>query len=325
MADEKIITERLGTDGSDIAHAAELLQAGKLVAFPTETVYGLGADARNPVAVAKIFEAKGRPRFNPLIVHFPDTKAAAAHVEMPDEAQRLADAFWPGALTLVLPLKPGSTICELVTAGLPTLGIRVPDHPAAMRLLQVFGGPVAAPSANISGLVSPTTAEHVLSGLKGRISAVVDAGPCEVGVESTIIGFEGGATLLRPGGIPSEAIEACLGHGLKMPAASITPSAPGQLESHYATQAPIRLNASRRNPGETLIGFGHVDCDLNLSLSGDLVEAAANLFSCLRKLDEQGVKKIAVCPIPDHGLGCAINDRLRRAAAPRPDRPLTKD
>ena len=318
MPNDRIITERLGSSARDIAQAVDLLRKGELVAFPTETVYGLGADATNATAVARIFQAKGRPQFNPLIVHFTDAAAAEAHVEMPEEALRLASTFWPGALTLVLPLKPSSPICSLVTAGLGTVGVRVPDHPVAEKLLRGFAGAIAAPSANVSGRVSPTTANHVLDGLDGKISAVVDAGACPVGVESTIIGFDEGAMLLRPGGIPVEAIEECLGHPLKMPRNTPNPTAPGQLESHYATEASIRLNAKERQPDELMLGFGPVDCDLNLSRSANLVEAAANLFDFLRKLDELGTDRIAVSPIPDHGLGRAINDRLRRAAAPRP-------
>ncbi|WP_373355600.1 L-threonylcarbamoyladenylate synthase [Pseudoroseicyclus sp. CXY001] len=312
------MTERLAPDAPGLARAAALLAEGAQVAFPTETVYGLGADARNGRAVAGIFAAKGRPSFNPLIVHVPTLETAAALVELSPEAERLAATFWPGALTLVLPARPGNGISELVSAGLPSLGIRIPAHPLARALLEAFGGPVAAPSANPSGRVSPTTAAHVLSGLDGRIAAVLDGGACPVGLESTIVGLTGQPTLLRAGGIPAEALEACLGAPLAAPPANDTPTSPGQLASHYAPQGTLRLNAEAPEPGETYLGFGPGDADLTLSASGDLTEAAANLFACLHALDARGATRIAVAPIPDHGLGRAINDRLRRAAAPRP-------
>ncbi|MBK5934510.1 translation factor SUA5 [Rhodovulum imhoffii] len=299
--------------------AAGMLRAGDLVAFPTETVYGLGADARNDIAVARIFQAKGRPRFNPLIVHLPDLAAAREIAAFPDEALRLASAFWPGALTLVLPLK-GTALSPLVTAGLDTVALRVPDHPVAHTLLETFGGPVAAPSANPSGKVSPTRAAHVLEGLSGRIEAVVDGGPCPVGVESTIIGFTPTPALLRPGGLPVEAIEACLGGALTRHAKGARPNAPGQLASHYAPAAAVRLGRTTPEPGDLWLGFGPTPgADLNLSESGDLVEAAANLFHHLRSLDARAApgQGISVAPVPPHGLGHAINDRLRRAAAPR--------
>ncbi|MGA1181138.1 MAG: L-threonylcarbamoyladenylate synthase [Marivivens sp.] len=312
-------TQVLKADTAGLARAGALLAAGRLVAFPTETVYGLGADARDDLAVARIYEAKGRPSFNPLIVHLPDVAAARDLCEFTSEAERLADAFWPGALTLVLPLRAGAGISRLVTAGLDTLAIRVPDHPVAQGLLRAFGGPVAAPSANPSGRISPTLAAHVLAGLKGRIEAVVDGGACGVGLESTIIGCLPEPTLLRAGGLQSEVIEACLGYSLlRSVEATDNPVAPGQLESHYAPKGRVRLNAEIVEPGEILLGFGHVDAPINLSPSGDLVEAAARLFGCLHELDAMGAERIAVSPIPDHGLGRAINDRLRRAAAPRP-------
>lgn len=308
---------RLGTDPADIARAATLLREGRLVAFPTETVYGLGADARNGVAVAGIYAAKGRPSFNPLIVHVASASAARAHVEWSETAERLAKAFWPGPLTLVLPLKKDHGIASLVTAGLPTLAVRVPAHPAAQGLLAAFGGPVAAPSANPSGRISPTTANHVLTGLGDRIAAVIDAGACPVGLESTIVGLDTPVpSLLRPGGLAAEAIEAVLGAPLARPAAGPSPSAPGQLDSHYAPAASVRLDADVARPGELLLGFGPMTCDLNLSASGDLTEAAANLFGHLHALDARN-QPIAVAPIPENGLGRAINDRLRRAAAPR--------
>ncbi|SDG60948.1 L-threonylcarbamoyladenylate synthase [Sulfitobacter delicatus] len=310
------MTETLTSTAEGIARAAELLRDGVLVALPTETVYGLAADARNGVAVAGIYEAKGRPSFNPLIVHLPDVEAAKRYVEWSDEADRLAQAFWPGALTLVLPLKAGSGLSSLVTAGLPSLAVRVPAHPAMKQVLEALEGPVAAPSANPSGKISATTAAHVLAGLQGRIAAVLDDGPCSVGVESTIIGLTGERpALLRAGGLPVEAVEAALGETLEtVDGAEII--APGQLQSHYAPGAAVRLDAVTVEPGEVLLGFGPMDCDLNLSPAGDLTEAAANLFDHLHQLDATG-KPISVAPIPDHGLGRAINDRLARAAAPR--------
>lgn len=312
-----IRTETLLPDSAGIARAAEIWRAGGLVAFPTETVYGLGADARQDRAVARIFEAKGRPRFNPLIVHVAGLAQARALVEWSATAARLAEAFWPGPLTLVLPLRPGHGLSPLVTAGLPTLGLRLPSHPVAQALLAAFDGPVAAPSANPSGRISPTEAGHVAAGLTGRIEAIVDGGPCDVGLESTILGLDGPPTLLRPGGVTAEAIEAVLGHPLARRAESASPTAPGQLASHYAPAAPVRLDARAWQAGEARLGFGPVECDLNLSETGDLVEAAANLFHHLHALDATG-KPIAVSPVPETGLGRAINDRLRRAAAPRP-------
>ena len=310
-------TKILSPDAHGLREATDILRAGGLVSFPTETVYGLGADARDNVAVAKIYAAKGRPSFNPLIVHLADVSAVSQYVQMNDAAKRLADAFWPGALTLVLPVVPVGTISMLVTAGLGTLAVRVPDHPVATAVLAAFGGPVAAPSANPSGRISPTTAAHVLAGLDGRIDAVVDGGPCGVGVESTIVSCAGAPTLLRAGGIPIEALEACLGAPLLRDEDPDAPVSPGQLASHYAPNGLMRLNASYAEPHETLLGFGGVNADLNLSPSDDLTEAAANLFGMLHQLDALGAKYIAVSPIPAHGLGQAINDRLRRAAAPR--------
>mgnify|MGYP003362186908 CR=1 FL=1 len=311
-----IETLHLGASAPDLDRAARLLAAGQLVAFPTETVYGLGADARNGRAVAAIYAAKGRPSFNPLIVHVADAEAARTHVTWNDAAQKLADTFWPGPLTLVLPLRPGHAISELVTAGLDTLAVRVPAHPTARALLRAFGGPVAAPSANPSGRISPTTAAHVLAGLSGRIAAVVDDGPCAVGLESTIVGLAGAPALLRPGGVASEDIEAVLGTDLARNTPGEAISAPGQLLSHYAPAERVRLNAEAPRPGELFLGFGPMECDLNLSPTGDLEEAAATLFGHLHALDTLA-RPIAVAPIPDHGLGAAINDRLRRAAAPR--------
>ncbi len=305
----------LPSDPEAIAAAAALLSEGRLVSFPTETVYGLGADARNDRAVAEIFAAKGRPSFNPLIVHVSSTEEAQRYGRWSPEAQQLADAFWPGALTLVLPLADGHGLSSLVTAGLPSVGLRVPDQPVARALLEAFGGPVAAPSANPSGRISPTTAAHVAHGLGSAVSAIIDGGACRIGLESTIVGLTGTPVLLRPGGIPAEEIEAVLGTPLaRAEEGEIT--APGQLSSHYAPGATVRLNATEARNGELFLGFGEMTCDLNLSPAGDLVEAAARLFDSLHRLDATG-RPIAVAPIPDEGIGRAINDRLRRAAAPR--------
>jgi len=313
---DPIDTESLSENATGLTRAAALLSKGALVAFPTETVYGLGADARQGEAVAAIYAAKGRPAFNPLIVHVADTVSAKAFVEWAHVAQQLADAFWPGPLTLVLPLRPSHGISSLVTAGLDTLAIRVPAHPVAQALLRSFGGPIAAPSANPSGRISPTTAEHVAAGLEGRIAAILDGGPCDVGLESTIIGFEGAqAVMLREGGVSAEQIEQVLGQALRTQA-DTTISAPGQLLSHYAPRGAVRLNATQAREGEHLLGFGEISGALTLSAKGDLAEAAANLFGHLHKLDALG-GAIAVAPIPMTGLGRAINDRLTRAAAPR--------
>ncbi len=316
------MTEILTPNDQGLARAADHLRRGELVAFPTETVYGLGGDARDDRAVARIFEAKGRPSFNPLIVHVPDLAAARRFVTFTPMAERLAAAFWPGPLTLVLPMRADAGLSPLVSAGLPTVAIRVPAHPVAQALLRAFGGPVAAPSANPSGRVSPTRADHVMAGLSGRIAAVVDGGACAVGLESTIVGFDPVPALLRPGGLPAEVLEECLGAALAVPTVQAhRPNAPGQLDSHYAPGASVRLQASPSLPGEVWIGFGPQaeGAALNLSPTGDLVEAAANLFHYLREADRLAGPggRIAVAPIPDHGLGRAINDRLRRAAAPR--------
>lgn len=310
------LTERLTPNATDLKHAADLLRQGALVSFPTETVYGLGADARQGEAVAGIYTAKGRPSFNPLIIHLADTAAAKNYVEWSDSAETLAQAFWPGPLTLVLPLRADHDLSPLVTAGLPTVAVRVPAHPTAQALLTYFAGPVAAPSANPSGRISPTTAGHVIAGLEGRIAAVVDDGQCTVGLESTIIGFDNGTpVLLRAGGLPTEEIEAVLGQSLAQPQ-NTKITAPGQLTSHYAPRGAVRLNATAAHDGELMLGFGNVSGILTLSADGDLTEAAANLFGHLHQLDAMG-GAIAVAPIPMQGLGCAINDRLNRAAAPR--------
>ena len=306
-------------DAGAIAEAATLLRQGALVAFPTETVYGLGADATNGTAVAAIFAAKNRPRINPLIVHVLDKTAADTHVTFSDAASKLAEAFWPGALTLVLPRRANSPLSLLVSAGLETVAVRAPSHPVARALIAATGKPLAAPSANPSGRVSPTTARHVAEGLEGRIAMILDGGASPVGVESTVIGFaaDGGALMLRPGGVPREAIEKITGP-LRAPDQHAPISSPGQLASHYAPRARLRLNASDLAAGEVLLGFGpSSNAALNLSTNSDLGEAAANLFAMLRALDAEA-QAIAVAPIPQIGLGEAINDRLQRAAAPRP-------
>ncbi|APZ52829.1 L-threonylcarbamoyladenylate synthase [Salipiger abyssi] len=315
----EIATERLAADEPGITRAAEILRQGGLVAFPTETVYGLGGDACNDRAVARIYEAKGRPSFNPLIVHLADLDAVKALVEWTDLADAAAAAFWPGPLTMVLPLRAGAPVSKLVTAGLGSLAVRMPANPAARALLRGFGGPVAAPSANRSGRISPTRAAHVLDTLDGRIEAVLDGGACEVGLESTILGLAGKPTLLRPGRITTEALSEALGRPVLARRDREAISAPGQLASHYAPRARVRLNAAEWHAGEARLGFGKTegDCDLNLSPTGDLVEAAANLFEYLHRLDASGAEAIAVMPIPHVGLGVAINDRLNRAAAPR--------
>ncbi|MCZ8154322.1 MAG: L-threonylcarbamoyladenylate synthase [Rhodobacteraceae bacterium] len=303
-----------------LARAADLLRAGGLVAFPTETVYGLGGDARNDRAVAAIFAAKGRPSFNPLIVHVPDLAAARAVAVFDDRAEAVAAQFWPGPLTLVLPLREEAGISPLVTAGLATVAVRVPAHPVAQGLLRAFGGPLAAPSANPSGKVSPTRAAHVLAGLSGRIAAVVDGGACAVGVESTILGLDGPPALLRPGGVTVEALEQALGTPLAIGGSETRPNAPGQLASHYAPGAAVRLEVTQPAAGEVWVGFGPCPgATMSLSESGDLVEAAARLFHILRQADEVAGDRgrIAFAPVPETGLGRAINDRLRRAAAPR--------
>jgi L-threonylcarbamoyladenylate synthase len=320
-------TERLTSDEAGLARAAEILRRGGLVAFPTETVYGLGADATDAQAVAGIYAAKERPSFNPLISHLDSFESAQRQGIFDGTARRLAEAFWPGPLTLVVPAAPGCTISDLARAGLDSVGLRVPAHPLAHALLQTTGRPVAAPSANRSGRVSPTDADHVLGDLNGRIDAVLDGGSSQVGVESTIVACLGGAPrLLRPGGVPREAIEALIGMQLEAgPEDGKSPLAPGMLASHYAPRARVRLNAESIETGEAVLLFGHealkgadaARITLNLSKNGDLVEAAARLFSYLRQLDASGAAIIAVSPIPETGLGEAINDRLRRAAAER--------
>jgi L-threonylcarbamoyladenylate synthase len=310
-------------NAASIAEAARILRAGGLVAFPTETVYGLGADATSDAAVAKIYAAKGRPSFNPLIAHFADAAAARRQALFNAVAESLAQAFWPGPLTLVLPLAPHATVGALARAGLDTIALRVPAHAIAHKLIAETGLPLAAPSANISGRVSPVTAAHVREDLAGRVDMILDAGPCSVGVESTIIScLEGAPRLLRPGGIARSAIEAVLGRALADFAGGGAPVSPGQLASHYAPRARLRLAATSLGTGEAGLDFGGVfpiaENVLDLSATGDATEAAANLFSHLRALDSRGFATIAVAPIPDTGLGEAINDRLLRAAAERP-------
>lgn len=304
-----------------IGDAAQHLAAGRLVAFPTETVYGLGGDAGSDSAVAAIFAAKGRPTFNPLIVHAPGREALEEAVVFDERARRLADLFWPGPLTLVLPRHPRSRVSLLTSAGLDSIAVRVPSHPVAQALLRAAGVLVAAPSANRSGRVSPTSAAHAAEGLADRVAMILDGGTCAVGVESTVLDLTGDRpTLLRPGGATLESLENVIGAiDIAGPIAPDTPRSPGQLSSHYAPALPVRLNASRPEEGEAYMGFGPVDgATLNLSPTGDLSEAAANLFAMMRRLDDSRYHAIAVAPIPNHGLGRAINDRLRRAAAPRP-------
>lgn len=325
-----LTTPILAANEAAVAVAARYLRDGGLVAFPTETVYGLGADATNAGAIARLYEAKGRPAFNPLIAHVGDLEAACRVARFDAQAILLAKAFWPGPLTLVLPKAPGCPVADLATAGLDTIAVRVPSHPVAQKILRAFGGPVVAPSANLSGHVSPTTAAHVQHDLEGRIELIVDGGAVEVGVESTIVGCFDIPMLLRPGGVPRGEIERVLGRALLQPpddadSDSGQPLAPGMLASHYAPRTPVRLNADRLEAGEALLAFGPraisgVDAAtnvMNLSPRGDLNEAAANLFGYLRALDARGLRAIAVMPVPHHGLGEAINDRLRRAAVGR--------
>jgi L-threonylcarbamoyladenylate synthase len=305
------------------AAADQCLAAGGLVAFPTETVYGLGADATNGQAVARLYEAKGRPAFNPLIAHLPDREAARKLAVFNADAETLAAAFWPGPLTLVLPRRPDCPVSELATAGLDTIAIRVPNHALARDILRAFGKPIVAPSANLSGHVSPTSAAHVAADLDGRIDLIVDGGPAPVGIESTIVACLDQPMILRPGGLSRDAIAAALRRDLAQPVETTdeTPLAPGMLESHYAPRTRLRLNATRVEPGEVLLAFGTplpgAAATLNLSEPGDIAEAAANLFGHLRRLDAMRAPSICVMRIPSAGLGEAINDRLRRAAAPK--------
>jgi L-threonylcarbamoyladenylate synthase len=323
-------TQNLPVDEAALAAAARVLGEGGLVAFPTETVYGLGADATNPAAIARLYQAKGRPSFNPLIAHVFDLNAARRIGRFDAAALLLAEALWPGPLTLVLPKTRDCAVADLATAGLDTIAIRIPAHKVARQILRAFGGAVVAPSANLSGHVSPTTALHVQSDLEGRIDLIIDGGPVEVGVESTIVGCFDTPMLLRPGGVPRDLIERVLGHALEQPAPdadndTVKPPAPGMLTSHYAPRSRLRLNAEKVEAGEALLAFGPAmpqgadgaKAVMNLSTRGDLAEAAANLFGYLRALDSSAARAIAVMPIPRDGLGEAINDRLRRAAMGR--------
>lgn len=320
MTDDRRHPNVVAASDEAIAAAARRLIAGELVAFPTETVYGLGGDATNDRAVARIFDAKGRPRFNPLIVHVPDADAARAQVTFDARADRLATRFWPGALTLVLPRRPDCTVSLLASAGLDSLAVRAPRHAVAHALLVACGRPIAAPSANASGKVSPTTAEHVARSLGPTVAMILDGGRCPIGIESTVLDLTGAApVLLRPGGVTAEELTDAIGP-LAAPATEGALKSPGLLASHYAPDLPLRLDAQDLRAGEALLAFG--TCSItgaapveNLSPDGDLREAAANLFVMLRALDRPGLTGIAVMPIPERGLGRAINDRLRRAAA----------
>jgi L-threonylcarbamoyladenylate synthase len=325
-----LVTRVSRADAAATGDAVHRLAAGGLVAFPTETVYGLGADATNAIAVARLYEAKGRPSFNPLISHVVDSAAARALARFDADAEKLAAAFWPGPLTLVLPKAAGCPVADLATAGLDSIAVRVPQHAVAQNILAGFKRPIVAPSANRSGHISPTTAAHVLADLRGRIDLIVDGGATTVGVESTIVGCLGEPMLLRPGGLPRADIERVLARPLAEPplgsaTADDAPLAPGMLSSHYAPRTPLRLDADRVEAGEALLAFGPRLAEgaalarlvLNLSERGDLIEAAANLFSHLRALDAAGADTIAAMPVPQQNLGEAINDRLRRAAAPR--------
>ena len=325
-----LTTQILPAGEAAVRSAARCLAEGGLVAFPTETVYGLGADATNPAAIARLYQAKGRPAFNPLIAHVGDLAAGMKIARFDETAIKLAEAFWPGPLTLVLPKTKDCAVADLATAGLETIAIRVPALAIARKILRAFGGPVVAPSANLSGHVSPTSAAHVQSDLMGRIDLIVDGGPVEVGVESTIVGCFHEPMLLRPGGLPRGEIERVLGRALTQPPedaerGTAQPLAPGMLASHYAPRTPLRLDAARVEAGEALLAFGPnavpgVDAAaavMNLSARGDLDEAAANLFGYLRALDASAARAIAVMPVPHRGLGEAINDRLRRAAMGR--------
>jgi L-threonylcarbamoyladenylate synthase len=317
------VARRLQPNLGEIGDAARALRAGKLVAFPTETVYGLGGDATSDRAVAAIFAAKSRPSFNPLIVHVANISGAAQFAELSAKAQVVARAFWPGPLTLVLPRRRDCRISLLATAGLDSVAIRVPAHTIAQTLLMMAGLPLAAPSANPSGRLSPTIADHVLADLGDKVEFVIDGGPCEVGVESTVLSMlEDRPRILRPGAVTAEALSEALKEPVPIEMSAeneAAPRSPGRLLSHYAPSLPVRLNAAASEPGEALLGFGPAAPKdaLNLSPAGDLQEAAANLFAMLRRLDNRHYRAIAVMSIPETGLGTAINDRLRRAAAPR--------
>jgi L-threonylcarbamoyladenylate synthase len=310
-------TKIFNTSKPDLLKASKLIKTGETLAFPTETVYGLGADATNNLAVAKIFQAKGRPSFNPLIIHCFSIEQIQAFAMWSSEAQTVAEKFWPGPLTMVLPLLPQGKIASLALAGLQTVAVRMPAHSIAQSILKLANTPFAAPSANPSGSVSATKAEHVISKLNGKIEGIVSGGSSEIGLESTIISFLPDPRILRFGAIDEADISEILSLDLKKKALDGEISAPGQLSSHYAPKGSIRLNSKVFKNKEVSLGFGKVICDLNLSRTENLIEAAANLFDCLHKLDEMGAEKIAVSPIPEEGIGIAINDRLKRAAAPK--------
>jgi L-threonylcarbamoyladenylate synthase len=306
-----------------ISQAAQALARGEIVAFPTETVYGLGADARDARAVTKVFAAKDRPRFNPLIVHVPDIAAAETYAAFDDTARKLAEAFWPGPLSLVLPKRPASGIADLVTAGLDTMALRAPNHAIAQALLKATQLPIAAPSANRSGRISPTDATHVAAELGDLPAMILDGGPCARGLESTVVRVTGETpVLLRLGAVPRQEIEAVLGHPIALADEDAPIASPGQLVRHYAPNTPLRLDATEVEPDEALLAFGPSApqgalTTINLSAAADLAEAATKLFASLRALDQSGASRIAVMPVPDQGLGEAINDRLRRAAKAR--------
>ena len=305
------------SDVAELEAAATALRDGAPLAMPTETVYGLAADARNPAAVSAVYTLKSRPRFNPLIAHVANMEAALRQGRFTPQARDLAEAFWPGPLTLIVPAAAGCDVCDLARAGLDSVALRVPAHPVALALLTACDFPLAAPSANRSGRISPTTSAHVLEEFPSGLFAILEGGPCRIGIESTILRCdEQGIALLRPGAITRDRIEALIGP-LSVQPAGTRIDAPGQLASHYAPRAALRLDAREAIPGEAHLGFGVIEGDLNLSPSGDMAQASANLFGYLRALDARGPAVIAVAPIPETGLGEAIVDRLRRAAAPR--------
>lgn len=307
-------TKNLGTNSEDIDAAVSILRLGGLVAIPTETVYGLAADATNENAVLKIFEAKGRPAYNPLIIHVKSTRMAEEYIQWNDAAQTLAEKFWPGPLTIVLPSRINSKIAKTARASLPSIAVRMPNHPVALNILDQLDRPLAAPSANMSGKMSSTSADHVFKNLNKKIDAIIDGGSSSVGVESTIVAFQPQPTILRAGAITPNAISNEIGSNIHHYDKKGPIIAPGQLKSHYAPNANLRLNAIDWKQGEKKLGFGNVKCDLNLSKNKSLAEAAQNLFNFLHLLDSSDPRTISVSPIPNEGIGLAINDRLRRAS-----------
>ena len=307
-------TKNLGTNSEDIDAAVSILRLGGLVAIPTETVYGLAADATNENAVLKIFEAKGRPAYNPLIIHVKSTRMAEEYIQWNDAAQTLAEKFWPGPLTIVLPSRINSKIAKTARASLPSIAVRMPNHPVALNILDQLDRPLAAPSANMSGKISSTSADHVFKNLNKKIDAIIDGGSSSVGVESTIVAFQPQPTILRAGAITPNAISNEIGSKIHHYDKKGPIIAPGQLKSHYAPNANLRLNAIDWKQGEKKLGFGNVKCDLNLSKDKSLTEAAQNLFNFLHLLDSSDPRTISVSPIPNEGIGLAINDRLRRAS-----------